>query len=72
MCLVLKLDNEKVVSIANEQNHRQTESHSHPVPYSYIDNSIYTLPYQYENLARSPPEQLGNLQLCDTFFMLNL
>ena len=24
MCLVLKLDNEKVVSIANEQNHRRT------------------------------------------------
>ena len=29
MCLVLKLDNGKVVSIANEQ----TESQSHPVPY---------------------------------------
>ena len=28
-CLVLKLDNGKVVSIANEQ----TESYSHPVPY---------------------------------------
>ena len=37
MCLVLKLDNGKVVSIANEQNHRQTdritELQSHPVPY---------------------------------------
>ena len=29
MCLVLQLDNEKVVSISNEQ----TESQSHPVPY---------------------------------------
>ena len=28
MCLVLKLDNEKVVSIANEQNHRQTDIQS--------------------------------------------
>ena len=33
MCLVWKLDNGKVVSIANGQNHGQTESHSHPVPY---------------------------------------
>ena len=36
MYLVLKLDNEKVVSIANgqnhRQNHRQTESPNHPVP----------------------------------------
>ena len=32
MCLVLKLDNGKVVSIANEQTDRQTESHSYPVP----------------------------------------
>ena len=31
MCLVMKLDNGKVVSIANEQNHRQTELQSHPV-----------------------------------------
>ena len=37
MCLVLKSDNGKVVSIANEQNHRQTESCQHPVPYYYID-----------------------------------
>ena len=33
MCLVLKLDNGKVVSIANEQ----TESCQHPVPYYNID-----------------------------------
>ena len=33
MCLVLKSDNGKVVSIANGQNHRQTESPNHPVPY---------------------------------------
>ena len=33
MCLVLKLDNGKVVSIANGQNHRWTESPNHPVPY---------------------------------------
>ena len=33
MCLVLKLDYGKVVSIANEQNYRQTELQSHPVPY---------------------------------------
>ena len=33
MCLVMKLDNGKVVSIANEQNHRQTESQKHPVRY---------------------------------------
>ena len=41
MCLVLELDNGKVVSIAHEQNHRQTElqteSCQHPVPYYYID-----------------------------------
>ena len=39
MCLVLKSDNGKVVSIANEQNHRQTESCQHPVPYYYMDES---------------------------------
>ena len=37
MCLVLKLDNGKVVSIANEQTESQTESCQHPVPYSNID-----------------------------------
>ena len=42
MCLVLKSDNGKVVSIANEQNHRQTESWQHPVPYYNID-AIYFL-----------------------------
>ena len=39
MCLVLKSDNGKVVSIANEQNDRQTESCQHPVPYYNIDMS---------------------------------
>ena len=34
MCLVLKLDNGKVVSISNEQTE---ESHNHPVPYYNID-----------------------------------
>ena len=38
MCLVLKLDNGKVVSIANGQNHRWTESPNYPVPYWYIDS----------------------------------
>ena len=33
MCLVLKLDNGKLVAIANEQ----TESHSHPVSYLSIN-----------------------------------
>ena len=33
MCLVLKLDNGKLVSIA----HEQTESQTHPVPYYNID-----------------------------------
>ena len=33
MCLVLKLDNEELVSIANEQTESKTESQSHPVPY---------------------------------------
>ena len=36
MCLVLKLDNGIVVSIAN----KQTESWQHPVPYHNIDNVI--------------------------------
>ena len=30
MCLVLKLDNEKVISIADEQNHRQTDRRTKP------------------------------------------
>ena len=34
MCLVLKLDNGIVVSIANGQNHRRTY---HPIRYKYID-----------------------------------
>ena len=36
MCLVLKLDNGKVVSIAN----KQTESCPHPVPYYNLDDFI--------------------------------
>ena len=37
MCYVLKLDNGKVVSIANEQTELQTELCQHPVPYYNID-----------------------------------
>ena len=33
MCLILKLDNGKVVSMANEQNHRITDGRHHPVRY---------------------------------------
>ena len=33
MSLVMKLDNGKVVSIANGQTDRITESHNHPVAY---------------------------------------
>ena len=33
MCLILKLDNGKMVSIADKQTDRRT----HPVPYSNID-----------------------------------
>ena len=33
MCLVFKLDNGKVVSIA----HEQTDTQNHPVPHSNID-----------------------------------
>jgi len=46
MCLVLKLDNGKVVSIANEQTdrqiYRQRESHSHPAAYYNIDMFAHT------------------------------
>ena len=41
MCLVLKLDNGKGVSIANEQTDRHTESCQHPVPYYIIDSSAW-------------------------------
>ena len=37
MCLVLKLDNGKVVSMANGQTDRRTESPSHPIAYYNID-----------------------------------
>ena len=40
MCLVLKLDNGKVVSIGNEQTESQTESCQHPVPYYNIDTRL--------------------------------
>ena len=40
MCLVLKLDNGKLVSIANGQTDRQTESPNHPAPYYYIDEGF--------------------------------
>ena len=33
MCLVLKLNNEKVVSIAKEQTDAQTDAQNHSVPY---------------------------------------
>ena len=39
VCLVLKLNNGKVVSIANGQ----TESHSHPVGYYNIDSEKLTM-----------------------------
>ena len=48
MCLVIKLVNGKVVSIANRQTNRITESPNHPVPYYYIDSMrvhvIWTIP----------------------------
>ena len=36
MCLVLKLDNEKVVSKVNEQNHRVTEPSSNVLVYRFL------------------------------------
>ena len=29
--------------MANEQNHRQTESQIHPLPYQYIDYALYLM-----------------------------
>ena len=49
MCLVLKLDNGKVVSIANEQ----TESCQHPAPYYNIDAYIHICPH-LENFLPAP------------------
>ena len=46
MCLVLKLDKGKVVSIADEQNHIITESQTHTVPYQN------TVPYRTESEYR--------------------
>ena len=39
ICLVLKLDNGKVVSIANEQNHRVTEPSSTVLVYRFGQES---------------------------------
>ena len=38
MCLISKLDNEKVISLADEQTDTQTESQTNPVPYSNMDD----------------------------------
>ena len=37
MCLVLKLVNDKMVPIANEQAESHTDRQCHPVPYSNVD-----------------------------------
>ena len=55
MCLVLKLDNGKVVSIAEEQTYRQIESQTHPLPYWYID-------IQDDNF-KSPNLNITNLEI---------
>ena len=49
MCLILKLDNGKVVSIANEQ----TESCQHPVPYYNIDFLLLIYIYIYINKMKN-------------------
>ena len=51
MCLVLKLDNGKVVSIADEQTDRRTKQPSTVLVYRYIIHKIYTL------LDLAPPKQ---------------
>ena len=51
MCLVLKLDNGKVVSIVDEQTDRRTEPPSMVLVYRYIVHKIYTL------LDLAPPKQ---------------
>ena len=58
MCSVLKLDNGKVVSIANEQNHRQTESQSHPVSYYYLYIYIYIWLYSIAYSQRNIDNKL--------------
>ena len=47
MCLALKLDNGKVVSIAHEKTHTQTDGHTHRTTQyriSIIDVDIYLEP----------------------------
>ena len=51
MCLVLKLDSGKVVSIADEQTDRRTKPPSTILVYRYILHKIYTL------LDLAPPKQ---------------
>ena len=51
MCLVLKLDNGKVVFIADEQTDRRTKPPSTVLLYRYIVHKIYTL------LDLAPPKQ---------------
>ena len=58
MCLVLKLDNGNVVSIANEQ----TESCQHPVPYHSID-IIYNMLSTADMLEQSYLRNYFSLRL---------
>ena len=51
MCSVLKLDNGKVVSIADKQTDRRTKPPSTVFVYRYIVHKIYTL------LDLAPPKQ---------------
>ena len=51
ICLVLKLDNGKVVYIADEQTDRRTKPPSTVLVYRYIVHKIYTL------LDLAPPKQ---------------
>ena len=48
MCLVLKLDNGKVISTANEQ----TESPSHPVAYYNIDVELSKNEFRKKEFSR--------------------
>ena len=52
MCLIQKLDNGKMVSIANEQ----TESCQHPVPYYDID--ITSIAHRIKNPLRRTSEHI--------------
>ena len=53
MCLVLKLDNGKVVSIADEQTVKRTKPPSTVLVYRYIVHKIYTL------LDLAPPNKIS-------------